>query len=285
MKKILALGLGCVLTAAIFTGCGETPPAPPANQQETNAIKLGVITRLNVTETLMDNMVEDAKKQANITYPLHNAVFYNNMPSMQMALENGQIDEISTYTCVADYIVARNSKFEILEGHNPINFANYFCFVVRDSDLEIKHDIDTALEEMKTDGTLENLKKTYIDDLKGTEDPPAVAFETFDGADTITVAVTGDLPPLDLILADGTPAGFNTAVLSEVGKRLQKNIEIVQIETGSRLEALATGKIEVVFWAIVPVDDNIPADIDKPQGVEFSTPYFQDKFVHIGLKK
>ena len=97
--------------------------------------------------------------------------------------------------------------------------------------------------------------------------------------------MTGDLPPLDLILADNSPAGFNTAMLAEIAKRLGRNIEIVQIETGSRSAALTSKLIDVVFWVIVPLGNNkIPIDIDKPEGLELSNPYFQDNVALIKLK-
>ena len=44
--------------------------------------------------------------------------------------------------------------------------------------------------------------------------------------------------------------------------------------------------IDVVFWVVVPFDnDDMPADLDKPEGVELSTPYFKDNVTHIQLKK
>jgi len=136
---------------------------------------------------------------------------------------------------------------------------------------------------MKDDGTLENLVKTYITDLK--DEPTAVEISKIEGADTIKVGITGDLPPLDLVLADGTPAGFNTAVLAEISKRIGKNIELIQINSAARAAALTSKKIDLIFWAVQPANDVIPANIDKPAGIEFSVPYFKDDVAHLTLKK
>ena len=86
-------------------------------------------------------------------------------------------------------------------------------------------------------------------------------------------------------MADGTPAGFNTALLAEIAKRLGKNIEIVDIDSGARAVALTSNKIDVIFWAVIPNGDNMPADIDKPENVEFSAPYFKDNVTHLKLNK
>ena len=138
---------------------------------------------------------------------------------------------------------------------------------------------------MKSDGSLDKLTNDYITNVDKTN-PPKVEIPTIDGADTIKVGITGDLPPLDLILPDNSPAGFNTALLAEVAKRLGKNVEVVQIESGARAAALSSNIIDVVFWAVVPFgNDKIPADIDKPEGLELSEPYFKDNVARLKLKR
>ena len=97
--------------------------------------------------------------------------------------------------------------------------------------------------------------------------------------------MTGDLPPLDLVKADGKPAGFNTAVPAEVSKRIKKNIELVSIESGARAIALNSAIIDVPFWAKKFNDNSdMLSSIDRPGGIIFSTPYFSDKIVHLKLK-
>ena len=114
--------------------------------------------------------------------------------------------------------------------------------------------------------------------------PEAVAMNHFDGAETLTVGVTGDLPPLDLVLADGTPAGFNTAVLAELGKRLGKNIALVQVSSSARAAALVSGQVDIIFWVVVPADDSgRPKDLDTPAGVAVTAPYYQDVVVNVNL--
>jgi hypothetical protein len=75
---------------------------------------------------------------------------------------------------------------------------------------------------------------------------------------------------MDFISADGVPAGFNTALISEIGKRLHINIKSVNIESGSRTIALLTGKAQVVFWT--PVLDNVTAAM-YPDGMTITEIY------------
>ena len=211
--------------------------------------------------------------------------FYDSLKLMQLGIESGEVEAISTYKSVAEYLVINNSKFEIVPNEALNKLSDSFCFAVRKDDTQLKADLDKAIGEMKADGSLDKLINDYITNVDKGQEPPAVEIPTIDGAQTIKVGVTGDLPPLDLILPDNSPAGFNTAMLAEISKRLGKNIEILQIETGARAAALNSKLIDVVFWVIVPFgNDDIPADLDKPEGLELSKPYFKDDVAVIKLK-
>ena len=200
-------------------------------------------------------------------------------------MESGKVDEISTYKCVADYIVANNDKLEIAHDAWIEGLTDNFCFAVRKEDSQLKADLDRVIGEMKSDGSLAKLISEYVTNVDKGKNPPKIELPKVEGADTIKVGVTGDLPPLDLVLADGTPAGFNTALLVEIAKRINKNIELVQIDSGARAAALNSDQIDVIFWAIVPANAILPADIDKPEGIELSEPYFKDDIAHIKLKQ
>ncbi len=281
LKKVASILLSCAVAGTLFTGCGTTNPAQNVEQDT----KIGMIKNLNASETLYDSLIRNAEERANIKISNHKYTFYDNLTTLQMGLESGSINEASTYKNVANYLMAKNPNVEFSPKHDYLKLADNFAFAMRAADTALKDSVNASIEEMKNDGTLENLTKTYITDLKFDADPPAVEFETFEGADTIKVGITGDLPPLDLILADGKPAGFNTALLAELGKRLKKNIEVVQFDSAARASALSSQKIDIAFWAIIPVNSDIPNDIDKPVGIELSTPYFKDDIIHINLKK
>lgn len=53
---------------------------------------------------------------------------------------------------------------------------------------------------------------------------------------------------MDYVAPDGTVAGFNTAILAEIGRRIGKNIQFTQVDSAGRALALSTGNVDVVFW-------------------------------------
>ena len=281
MKKIFALLMICALV--LVTGCGGSQGGDKKSSNDAGKIKLGMITRLNASEESFGEFMKKVEDTLDVKIASHTLIFFDNLNAMQSALQAGQINEISTYRSVARYMIAKDPRFQVLKDHS-LEFIDSFCFALREDDKELKDTLNATIKAMQSDGTLDRLIKEYITDINVETDPPAVELPKFDGADTIKVAVTGDLPPLDFVSADGKPAGFNTAVLAEVGKRLNRNVELVQIESGARAAALTSRQVDVVFWAIVPVSEIIPKDSDKPDGVALTEPYYKDKIVHMLFK-
>ena len=277
MKKIFTLLI--ILSLVIMTGCGGEKPASDAGK-----IKIGMITRLNASEKDFGEFMTKIEDTLNVKIASHTPIFFDSLTQMQSAIQAGQIDEISTYRSVARFMLVKEPRFEVLKDHS-LEFIDSFCFALRDDEKDLRDALNKVIKEMQSDGTLDKLVKEYITDVNTDNDPPAVDLPHFDSAPTIKVAVTGDLPPFDFISANGTPSGFNTAVLAEIGKRMLLNIELVNVDSGARAAILTSKQVDVVFWAIVPVSEIIPSDVDKPAGVILTEPYFKDKVVHLVFKE
>ena len=284
-KNFAKVLLSCLMAGALLTGCGgDSGGDKPVSTADVTQVKLGMITHLNATENQLGENYNKLADKAGLKGARYSPKFYDSLRAMQMGIESGEVKEVSLYKSVADYVIANNDKFELVANDVFNNIKDSFCFAVRKDDVQLKDDLNKVVDEMKADGTLVNLVSDYIVKVDKGQAPPKVDIPTIDGAPTIKIGVTGDLPPLDLVLPDNSPAGFNTAMLAEIAKRLGRNVEPVQIESGARAAALASKQIDVIFWAVVPNGDNLPADIDKPEDTEFSTPYFEDSIAHLKLK-
>ena len=286
LKKLAKVLLSCVLAGALFTGCGGGGDKPAAEKPAASGgVKLGMITHLNVTEKKMDDILKMVEEESKVPLSNFTVTYYDSLKLMQMGIESGSIDRMSLYTNVANYVIANNDKYENVGDSTLKNLSDNFCFAVRKDDTALKDELNKALGEMKADGSLDKLVKEYIIDVDKGQAPPAIDIPMTEDADTIKVGVTGDLPPLDYVSADGKAAGFNTALLAEIAKRSGKNVELVDIDSGARASALSSGQIDVIFWVVVPTMEKLPADMDKPEGVELSDPYFKDNVEHLKLKK
>ena len=247
-----------------------------------NVVKRGALEMegegLFVSEEHEAHRKEEDGVSSEATYERVN---YSNLSAALMDLENGKIIKLSVTESVANYVAAHNDKFTV--SVNKENLKN-FSMMTSESNTKVYDILNNAIKEMKTDGTLESLieneLKAYIN-----SDPVAKDLPHFDGARTIKIGVTGDLPPMDFVAANGKAAGFNIALLTEIANRTQVNIELVQIETGARTMALSSGKVDAVFWAVAmtcPVC-NINAT-EKVEGTLLTESYFSDYSAFIKLK-
>ena len=211
--------------------------------------------------------------------------FYDSVSLMQLALNKGDIDVFTAPEFVGEYMLRTNPEY-ILRGFMIGKVSMALALGFLEDKKELCDKFSKAIEEMEEEGKIGLLLRDSITGPKAAN-PDPVEFAKFDGAETINVAVTGDMPPLDYIDAGGKPAGFNTAMLSEIGRRLKININPVNIETGARAMTLKSGRADAVFWFQVFTGyENFKDQPDIPEGVIVTTPYYGwNKSVLIGNKK
>lgn len=275
IKKIIALlcSLVLILFAASASAAG---------------IRVGELTYLNsddATRSQMMTAFESALNQfvgslfAGKGIDRVEVVSFDNLNAMEMALQSGQIDAMILYVTVGNYLARETQSLSVFnrisEYADPGKYQVHafdeipeefpaafwfaldqmlgtdFSFMMMDDHAALRDEFNQAIAEMNADGTFLRLMQEQFDALAEGKALEAVPMEKIEGAETIRVAVTGDLPPMDYMDESGNPAGFNTAVLSEIGKKIGKNIEMVSIESGARAVALASGTVDVVFWCRV----------------------------------
>ena len=304
----------------------EPSGTPVPSKSSGGTLKIGVLSVLNITEEKYKEM-EDAKYNvAKILFDVKDedkkeskVTFYDNLGSMQMALAAGEIDIMQIPKSTADYLISRDNQMEIhnifgsiedLEEEEQDLWENLtrtgFAFMMREDSQNLRDEFDAVLDELKADGTLNKITREYITGVAEGEEPKAVKFDN-KGDETIKVAVTGDLPPMDYVAADGSFAGFNTALLAEMGKRLGKKIEMKQVDSAARAISLSSHEVDVVFWTRVnaqksgeeetagvdEVDEELiesaspeeKSRMDIPEGTIVTDSYFVDRIVPVSLKK
>lgn len=264
MKKLFAL----ILAFAMILSATAALADP---------MKVGELTYLNsdsVTRTELMGKVVDvaAQRGAGALFGGADAlemVEFDNLNTMQMALDAGQIDAMILYMTVGSYLAHATGNYNAafqdrsLDPENVKDYTNNpvlaftifvsdammgtdFSLMMLEENAALRDEFDRAIADMKEEGVLEALRREMVE-----AEPVAAEMPVIEGAETIKVAVTGDLPPFDYVDAAGHPAGFNTAVLAEIGKRIGKNIELVSIDSASRALALTSHNVDVVFWARV----------------------------------
>ena len=247
---------------------------------------LGRLTKLNVDEDTLNADIADFFFSH---MPFSGYKFYDTLDSMIMALQSGIITGIATDEFTKDYIISKNSSFVEYKNPEAPSHVLAYAMMLRNSDSELCNRITSVIRDMQSDGTLDSLKKQYIDDVIAGVEPEATVPETMKNAETngavIKVALTGDRPPMDYFSESGKPIGFNTAIVLEIAKRLGLNVEFISVDSGARAVALASGAADIVFWSENGNFNNREkADIeDQPDGTVITEPYLAGKLSYIVL--
>lgn len=269
MEKTIALILALMLTLSLCLSVCAAEDAP-----NTGAIQkygdIGRLSKLNITEDELNEVLKDIM----VNSICDRYVFYDTMTDMLMALNRGDIAVLETDQNTVRYIVSRNDQIVDRPPYLNPNML-IFCMLLREEDAELRDQISACIAELNEEGVTEELRQRYIEDVIAGEEPGAIEPQVFPGAKTIKVAVTGDRPPMDYVSAGGEPLGFNTALIAEVAKRLEINIEMVNVTCAARGIALATGACDIVFWMEVGDFENWEgADFeDQPESTVVTDPY------------
>ena len=275
MKKLIALVLALVMALALAV--------PALAAEEKPVLKIGRLDFLARTEedaTAGVNEIGDSSDEfpALITNDA-DIIYYHSLAELLMALDAGLIDIIDVDEPTVQYVISRNDAY--VEVHPVTDWPIEYSMLFREEDGLLCDSFNEALTAMKDDGTLDDLAAEYIDGVIAGEDPEAVAFPTFEGAETVTVAVTGDVPPMDYVDDTGHAAGFNTAVLAEIAQRLEVNIELIQVDSSARALALSSGRADAAFWVQNVLTFN---DSDVPEGTVASESYYTTEICGLVLK-
>ena len=195
-------------------------------------------------------------------------VYFDTLDAMLMALNAGDIGSMEIYQSVGRYLCATNDNlrlgvsYDLSKERNAFAqqvfstiLGNDFAFLMLEGNAELRDQFNEAIASMKADGTLDRLVQEQIEEVIAGGEPVPIAMPVTDGARMIRVAVTGSLPPMDYVAADGAPAGFNTAVLAEIASRAGFNIEIVVVDSIGRAAALTSGIVDAVFWTRTSLED------------------------------
>lgn len=288
MKRLFGLFMALVVLLSCV-GCGgnndKEKTDPAANEQKSD--KVGALMPIGLDEEgykrWTESIAESEGQPAGYVAP-HTVIFYDNMNAMIMALQSKQIDRFATCSRVGNYIAAHNDALKVIDN----NFKPILGYSIgmQEKDAAQIEEINSAIKAMKDDGTLTNLIKENITDV-GNAEPAATTMPVIDGAPTLKVAVTGDMPAMDFVTSDGKPAGFNVAFLGELSNRINKNIELVDIDAAARSSALTSGQVDALFWVIGVYDqegNSLPYPLDNVKGFAVSIPYLMDSRVGVTLK-
>ncbi len=243
---------GLLIFPAILTGCGK--------EKTVKKPKRGHLYRIPVEEEGEQEFIAQQKqlssdKRNPSRKPEEESserIVCNSLPDMLLALNSGRIDYFRTTSAVAAFLANRDPSLSIVSKKSRTKF---YRMAVLPKNRDLCERLDEAITALKKDGTLNDLQKIHIDGANAGGTPEKTVLPVFKEAKTIRAAITGDLPPMDYISEDGTPAGYDLAILSALANYLKINIEPVPMNSAARMTALSSGKVDVLFWTEMDLEN------------------------------
>ena len=232
--------MAIVIIVIILTGCKGGSRTAINSVSDLKGKVIGTISGSTSEKGYSDMMTTFIGDEPKEVIPM------NRRSDLLAAILAGKIDAAASPRIVTEYYAKRNRNLKIIE--QPKSFEVNIVMAVRSSDQKLKTDLDSAIAVLQGNGSLKLLEDKWINNLPVNSEPAFEEIPKINGSNTFYVGVSGDFAPLDYIASDGRPAGYNVALLAEIGKILKVNFEIVSIETQAKFVALESKKIDAVFF-------------------------------------
>jgi len=239
-KALVAVCLFCVF---FFAACSRraVSTAEPQTMQALNGRVLGMLVSPVVVRPADVNRSIGFLPSEVRSFPTSN--------ELVTALKTRRVDAMMTTIETSKFLISADDKLNILPSSQKTQGG--LAMILRKADDALLNELNMAIGLLKENKTLERLYEQYISGVtvNALAQTP-VQLPEIPEAQTILVGINGDLPPYDYISADGRPAGFNVALMSEISRILEKNIKFVTIPSEARYSALLSSarRMDLFFW-------------------------------------
>ena len=257
MKKLWAILLAASMLLTM-TACGGTESESSLDgsanviEEPDDLIGKRVGVQLGTTGDLF--VTEDYEDQGTIVER------YNKGMDAVQALQQGKIDAVVIDNQPAQVFVAQNDDIRVIDEAYRIED---YAICLKKGNTELLEQMNTAIAELKEDGTLQQLLDYYIEQKEGAEPYTSPEGITYDG--TLVMATNAEFPPYEYHEGQnivGLDVDFARAICDKLGKELV----IEDMAFDSILFAIQSGKAD--FGAA-----GMTVNEERKQSVDFTDSY------------
>ncbi|MBE6888815.1 MAG: transporter substrate-binding domain-containing protein [Ruminococcaceae bacterium] len=249
MKKVLSAFAAVIMAAAVCAGCSSVKPNEVFSVADLTGKTIGV--QLGTTgDIYAEDEVEDAKIER-----------YKSGADAVQALKQGKVDAVIIDNEPAKVFVSKNSDLKILDEEF---ITEEYAIAIKKGNTELTDAINTALAELKADGTMDTIAANWIGDEKGSH--PYVSPEGIEYPNgTLIMATNAQFPPYELV-ENGEVVGFDVDMMRAVCDKLGYQLEIENMDFDSIITAVSSGKAHVGAAGMTVTEDRL-------KNIDFSDSY------------
>ncbi len=263
-KKIISITL-IVALIGVFYGCNGDDTAnkttqDPTADADTAAIntaddlwgkKIGV--QLGTTGDIFASDYEDAENASEAgNKPVSIIERYNKGADAVLALAQGKLDCVIIDNEPAKAFIEANKGLKILEEE----FAVEQYAIAMKKGSQLKDKINSALAELKADGTIDKIVKNYIgDETKGKT--PYTSLEGIERTNgTLTMGTEAQFPPYEFI-ENQKFVGIDVDLAQAIADKLKMTLKIEDMQFNGIIDAINSGKVDVGIAAMTVTEDRL----------------------------
>lgn len=255
-KRMLPVFLVCMII--LISGCGEQAVVNTVDSlEDLKGKKIGV--QLKTTGDVYASDIEDAE-----------VVRFNRGIDAVTALKKGVVDAVIIDDAPANVFMGEVSGLKLLDG--PFAEEEYGIAVSKNNP-QLLADINEALGELQSDGTLDSIKDAWI---MGDVDDTAYESQTQNSyANGVVKMVTNaEFPPYESMTEDNRIVGIDVDIMTAICDELDMKLEVQNTSFDSVIASVERGVSSVAVSGITITQDRL-------EHVDFSEPYMEAKQVVI----
>jgi len=232
----------------LFHGCAQREPIENLEQLAGKefAVPAG---------TIADQLVLSKFPNARFTY-------YNSVLDACIAVRSGKADAAAYDEPILQNFAAKNPGMRVLDGMITVD---EYGFAVRLDEPELKRTIDEVIQELKASGEYEEMRARWFPEQGAPQPMPEFSSDERNG--TLRFGTAAITEPFSFVDASRQVVGLDIELANRIASKLGKKLEIVNMDFGGMIPALAAGKVDVIGACITITPE-------RGERVLFSEPYY-----------
>ncbi|MFO7722271.1 MAG: transporter substrate-binding domain-containing protein, partial [Bacteroidales bacterium] len=200
-------------------------------------------------------------------FPDARLIYFNSVYDCALAVQQGKADAAVYDMPVLKNIAGKNPGLMVID---EVMVPDNYGFAVELDNTELKGAIDATLSEMRSTGLYDEMLKRWLPDqgLPG----PMPDFENNKAEEKLLFATAAVTEPMSYIDSNHQIIGFDIEFAQRIANRLNRRLEILNMEFGAMLPALISGKVDMIGAGLSITEE-------RAKSVLFSESYYKGGLV------
>ena len=171
--------------------------------------------------------------------------YFNTVLDACMAVKTGKADVAVSDEPILKNIAAKSSGLTVIS--EMISYDKY-GFAVQHENQELKKNIDLVVSEIRNNGVYDDMMKRWVPKTGGPAPMPDIPSSGSNGVLKLGTATTNE--PFSFVDGSQNIVGFDVEIARRVAQKIDKKLEILNMDFGAMIPALISGKVDMIAAGI-----------------------------------